>query len=1451
MSEFVDLNRRFAKTSNKKNPEESAFQSYLVADMLGIDGNLGWAEILKSPISVILGEPGSGKSAELRQQCDRLNRESKTAFFLQLDRLVDEQFESVIGTREWEKFENWKKSRQAAYFFFDSVDESKLRRPDDFLVALSRISGALKIQDLMRAHLVFSSRISEWRPVTDMQALRRHFPISDQPGKKERSETTNNRSFLNGNSDSSETETASAAKSDKMDPLVVQILPLDGDRVRAYARWRGLADTERFVAALDSRHAWEFARRPLDVHSLIEFWRSHHRLGTLTELIEHSLSVSLRETEGRETLDPLSPATARQGAEALAAAALLCRNLNFKVPDDAFVPVETSALNSGSCLPATWKPQESRALLTRTLFDGATYGCIRFHHSRTMEYLAASWFNERMRNNCPQDHLDDLLFAMHNGEYILRPALAPVAAWLANGSEPHNIQVREQLLQSNPSVYLKYGDPERLPIEYKKRVLNALVSRNLDRERTWVDTDHEVLAKLADPALAPDILGIIRNRRIASSLRADMLLLVRHGRLENCLEAALEIFADSTEAEDIKHYALAAIRDCGDADLRRRLAAIADGLTAIPSSITGLVCETLCQDIIDANGLADLLRKTERSTDYSFHLPWILKDFIKKLAPDRVRPFLDIFIGLLYTEPYLEDGRDSRISQKFHWLCEVLPSALIKVLEKNHLDPEEVRLSSETIRILEEDSTYGGHIDSKETKQISTAVHRHPALKSHYFWQGVEQYRSANHKEPDWLPQVMGFHHNLVEIKHSDISWLSEAVRTRQSHEDRSLALYFALDLWQPYSLKWMPWLSLLKIVIEQPGLRGLFLKYDWNRLTFPMRAFWYRNVRHKLLYKYWWSHKGYSIRNLRDKLNEFYLLHSHLNRLYSGSAIRWLSGLSHEAHGDRNSGRWAADDWVSLRKKRGHLVAWATRHGCEVLWLKHIPLLPHEKPNPNQTSSYTVVGLCGLQSLWRRGKLDFAVLSRDDAVRAARYSVNELNGFSDWLPELVAAKPDIVRDVLTACIDGDWQIPADRQHANEILSKLSWQGEPYWPLISVGLLSRLQARDPLHPQILNYAITILLKLPDPTCSDLIALASRRVTDYQPASPFFMTWMALWLELEAPAAMNYLTQLVNGLPPTEADNTVLRLCNSLRGEGINPVSSIADQSYLEPQTITNFLPFVYRYIRPSEDITHTSGEAYSPSGRDHAQEFRSALLQRFAQSEQPGVLAALKALRDARELSAHRDWIIYLIEKYMLNRADLAPWQPEDIRVFTADFETDPRNDTDLFQIACWRFQDIKHGVERSENSLREEVNKDWDEPALRRWFQRKLNERSRQRYTIPQEAEIDQEQRPDLRFENPQIPSAVPVELKWAENWTAVKLLERLENQLVGQYLRAYNTRYGIYLLGYIGAKQQWQHPIENRMIDFEELVRIITQRASELVQARYDVADIRVVSINFTISQ
>jgi hypothetical protein len=168
---------------------------------------------------------------------------------------------------------------------------------------------------------------------------------------------------------------------------------------------------------------------------------------------------------------------------------------------------------------------------------GFSYGSIRFHHRRIAEYLAAQWIAKRMREACPITELENLLVAQVGSRPLIRPALAPVVAWLSYGEEDWSNEIRHWVLEAAPGLHLRYGDPSRLPLEYKRRLLRTLVERYSGRERIWVDADPDALSRLADPQLADDVSAIILNHQAPEDLRTTMLQLVRHGRLLGCLDS--------------------------------------------------------------------------------------------------------------------------------------------------------------------------------------------------------------------------------------------------------------------------------------------------------------------------------------------------------------------------------------------------------------------------------------------------------------------------------------------------------------------------------------------------------------------------------------------------------------------------------------------------------------------------------------------------------------------------------------------------------------------------------------------------------------------------------------------------------------------------------------------------------------------------------------------------
>ncbi|MFZ2630073.1 MAG: hypothetical protein WA081_14195 [Desulfosalsimonadaceae bacterium] len=508
------------------------------------------------------------------------------------------------------------------------------------------------------------------------------------------------------------------------------------------------------------------------------------------------------------------------------------------------------------------------------------------------------------------------------------------------------------------------------------------------------------------------------------------------------------------------------------------------------------------------------------------------------------------------------------------------------------------------------------------------------------------------------------------------------------------------------------------------------------------------------------------------------------------------------------------------------------------------MPLLPHEKPILYQTDHRVIVGLAGLQVTFSENEFDFKQLREDDARLAVRYAVNELNGFPLWLSDLAKQHPRAVRDVLTECIRGEWRFDAKLEHVHEVLSHLSWSGEEFLPLVSDAVIAQIRSGDPPNNAVLEFALRLLLKNTDSSAEILAEIAADRITQYSTGSPGFILWLAVWLQLNAEQAIRYLQQILPKIP--NADDLMIRLCDALHDDSRKLISSIPFPDYAKPTHLRACIPIIYRHIHPDKDVTHVGG--YTPTPRDHARRFRDSLIERLSQSESAEADDVLHEFLHESLFVPHRDYILHLLDKRAERQADSQLWNPEDIPAFAKEYETDPKTDQDLFKIACRRLHEIKNDVEKADKSIRFEMHKEYDERKLRIWLASKLQERSRNRYMVPQEEEIDRRERPDLRIERPGM-APVSIEVKWADkNWTLPDLLERLENQLVGQYLRDDNSRYGIYLLGYIGRKKIWENPSNSSRLSFEEVVTVIDDRAKKIVEERRNVEDIAVISMDFT---
>jgi len=870
-SDYIELDRQFRELGENVQPERVALDSY-TRILLGRDAGLSWGDLLKRQLVVVLGEPGSGKTYEFRHKCEQVRADGEHAFFVRLDALTEESFEGALGPDRYAEFKEWQKTHDPATFFLDSVDEAKFRKTGDFYRGLDKFCEALGTECLKQARILFSSRISEWQPHGDRSEVLSRFPQPPPPR-----------------------HAGDVPGGQKDEPiLVVHINPLDKERVDRYAKARGISNPNAFIDALDHQHLWEFARRPADVVDLFDYWQDHGQFGSLTEMIEYSITSKLRPSQ-RDRDDPLSEQEARDGAEVLGAATVLCRRLNFKVPDEAFSCID--AIDANRCLPEDWPLNKRQTLLTRPIFDSASYGKIRFHTRRVAEYLAAAWLTQRMNEGCPVTELEVLLFDCGGNRRVMRQAMAPVTAWLCCGGQRWNEDLQGWVLESNPLIHLQYGDPSGLPLEYRRRILNALVQ--MSEGRTWlrIDSSPESLGRLAATDLSDDLSQIIRSHEVALNVRKELIQMVRFGRLRNCLSTLLDLMGSADEPEILKRYVAAAIRDMGDEASRHRLGEIVNGWSKIPHGLCATVCEALYPGVLDGHGLIDLIQKAGSMPPTDNYVSFSLRSHLESAMRQEDAEL--ILAGLLILQ---------RVSG-FSWSLEVVPAVLLALLQKGNLTPSEIEIAAEALQVIAHHVDQGTLHDDK-LAILDQATAHHPAVRRRYLWLSVQQWRQQNSNEPaSWIafPAYYAILHPNVD----DLVWLSDDILHRKNAEDRVLALHLAMETWNQSGRKWRGRQEIRRATGHDAKLLAVFRRLSAAGRWLSVKRPWYRHVQRKIGQKWWWKHKLELVKEQWIWLRGEWTLLRNLQVLRSGQRCDWLQRLLREASGVARDDKWEVQSCV------------------------------------------------------------------------------------------------------------------------------------------------------------------------------------------------------------------------------------------------------------------------------------------------------------------------------------------------------------------------------------------------------------------------------------------------------------------------------------------------------------------------------------------------------------
>lgn len=1412
----IELGRTFRELSLKSGDSDEVDYR-----LLGFGKGLSWADLLNEHRTVILSEAGAGKTEEIRHAAQTLRHEGKPAFFLRLEHVADD-FEIAFEEGSLKEFDAWLASDEEGWLFLDSVDEARLREPKDFERAIRKIGSRLAAA-LQRTHVVLTSRGTAWRPVTDLRLCQQHLKYVG-PTRED---------------DDAQAETSGERHSFK----IVALDDLGSEQVQIFARAKGLADPRPLVDAIERADAWSMAARPDDLSELVEYWTAHKRIGNRLELMRSSIARRLAERDqNREEALPLSIADAQAGARSVAAAATMAQESTIRVPDGS---ENMKGIAVSTVLPG-WDSKKCAALLARPIFDEAIYQTVRFHHRTVREYLTAEWLKGLLDRETSRRKVESLLFREQYGQEVITPTMRPVLVWLILLDD----KIRERALAISPELIFEGGEPKALPMATRQKILHDVCGTMHTGVTRSATSDYRAVQRFADRDIAADVKALFPKHPGSDELRWFLLRMIWQGELSDALPEARDVALNPKASRHSRIAAFRAVRAVGSA------ADMAQVRQHFLNEASALGREWFAELLADTpptepsvewalSCIAKLRPKDRNSVDA---LSRALDTFVHALPLDLVAELLEGLSALISRRPIVE-RRFCEISKRHGELIRSAAQAVERLIVARH----PAALETPALSILQKlpSAQHFRDWDLREIRSnIPVLVPAWPELNNALLWFEVTQARRLRRRKKNerltdvWQVSLFG---SYWQFNPDDFERVLVDVGSRPLRDDRLVALSLAFRLYIQ-AKRPRDWREALKAAAATSAVLRTALhmhlhpppptdeqkRWKQQDATYKRRQK-AREVADAERERRWRQNLAQQVAKLRDHglpdptavTNHQHYLHEKMRKM------------------DPQSSHWTVGNWTVLKAEFGVDIAQAFRDGVVAYWRRYRPRLRSEGKAENTTPFSVIFGLTGLNIEARETENWAATLSEAEAEIAFRYAMDELNGFPDWMPSLYQAFPDLIAELLLREVDRDLRVETSKVESHYVLSDLSWSGSWAWPGIGKGIFSRLDRREPKNLSNLGYLLNIIHGS-GISPQDIARLAEKRSADRRLAHA--ARWFGTWTGVEPDKAIPALAiRLKTIKSPAKQTSFAMQFVTHLLGSRRSVVRN--GEAFRTPEHLATLYTLMHRYIREKEDIRRANGGVYSPGLRDDAQDGRNQLFSLL--KEIPGKEAYLALMKLARlhPEPSSRPWMRHHAKTKAELDADLTPWTIDQTLEFQTTIERTPANHRELFELAEMRFLDLKDNLEHGDSSIAGILLRGaTQETDMRKFIGEWLRDRAQSRYAIPQEEELADDKRMDLRMHGMGFDAPLPVELKLADKWTGPKLFERLENQLCGDYLRDNRSNRGLFVLVYRGEKPGWELPGNGATVDFVELVNALQAHWLAMSDKVAHVDDIRVVGIDLT---
>lgn len=1474
LDNHIELNRTFIELDTENISEQTQEYEGQIRH-----GQATWGDVLKQPRVVLLAEAGAGKTQELRIQSRKLNETGGTAFFLRLEQLSDDldlAFEE--GTRE--DFDEWLGSDQRAWFFLDSVDEARMSGFRQYEKALKKFSKSIGSEHLQRANVVITSRPSEWRPVEDLDNFKSYIPFYVLKSEENPEENNSDDGIWIDDDEEDEgspeeevisVRSVSDYKEDELEiaePSAYGLTDFNDPAVLEFSRARGVENSDQFLQEIERSGAHPFASRPLDLDRLITFWKAKNEVPSPKNLLEFTISEKLKERdEDRNQARQLSKDDARLGAEMLAAACTFQKLSRIAVPGADNTGSMHGAVDAREIL-GDWEAPQIAALLARPVFDQQTYGSVRFYHRSVREYLTANWLSKLLEMDGAHRKVSALFFQNKYGCDVVLPSLRPVLSWLATFDN----EFQRKMLEAAPEILLESGDPSVLSVESRKYLLNTFCGRLAENSAYYRHKSFESanLRRIAHPELIEDVRALFNQYSDNEEVLEFLFDFVWYGELRECFDFvqsyALKPYQDAYR----QIHAISAFKAiASEVEATTFVHQILADTPQFHHRISGELVHEFAPQSLTIQDVLRIIESTAARGKYSYpYLKYSVEELIREKL--NLEQQVELFHGLgdlIQQEPHIPYDP---ISQKHKWLIDSLVQLSKEIIVNRVIEALNDK-SLAVFSILQQGVRRHGHGD--DHKSIRDLVCGWDELRKALFWFDVNQARKENEQSGKRIthPSQAGAWRSFWKFDEPDFEWALGQIPLQSCLDDQLILLFIAIAQYIERGRDRKDRYALKKVASSHKKLtEELHCFFHPSPISEEEKAMRRKHRR--------WDAQDKK-RKLKQEENEAKWLqwirenHHELIKTCESDAPTIINAhiyLYRDIDRESSQARVANGNWQSLIPKYGTQVADSFRRSCILFWRGFKPILKSEMAEQSNSILWEWhIGLSGIEMEYHENPCQFvSKLSPEEAEIAARYALKEMNEFPVWLPEIYHAHPQTVENIFKQEIA--WQLTGECDEHHYVLHDTFYRAGWLHPAISDWLLDELSKNPPKNQQSLKYALGIVLATESVDANKYQTCAEQRIAkgikcseepikllDGEPHDQIVKgiesSEAAMWISglicINPEEGLAALQSLLEVAPNREPTKIMVSLLNLMFDDRFDRYCPEHNKLFDSVANVGKLFKLACRYIHPSEDIERGDSGPYSPTPRDEAQRSRGYLLERLKNI--PGKQTYEILLDIYQDFSDV--WIGERCAELAIGRAEndaeFLPWLPEDIASFAIEVEKKPSNHQELYSLAVSRLIDLKHDLENGDSSEASTWQKIADEPELRVLIGNRLRQRASGRYSIPQEEEMADGKKPDIRFHSSEIDAPIPVEIKISDNWSANDLRERLQNQLIGQYLRDTRSNMGIYLLVYKGEKPGWsRREAGENYGSFAALVSMLDDHSDELVQGLEGVEQIAVIGIDLT---